>query len=115
MLGRKYHVSYSRKFGETSPVLRIEMLGIKRLGEIVEIAIKLGAFDPVERESPFAVELAQGMSIGEKMDFAVQKAVELGVASIRPLIAERSVVKLAGERADKRVLHAVQASVPEAQ
>lgn len=69
------------------------------------VEVKLGALDPVERESPFAAELIQGISAGDKMDFTVQKAVELGVAAIRPVIAERSVVKLAGERADKRVLH----------
>jgi 16S rRNA (uracil1498-N3)-methyltransferase len=69
------------------------------------VEIKLGVFDPVERESPFAAELIQGISAGDKMDFTVQKAVELGATAIRPVIAERSVVKLAGERADKRVVH----------
>jgi 16S rRNA (uracil1498-N3)-methyltransferase len=69
------------------------------------VEIKLGAFDAVERESPFAAELIQGISAGDKMDFTVQKAVELGATAIRPVVAERSVVKLAGERADKRVMH----------
>jgi 16S rRNA (uracil1498-N3)-methyltransferase len=69
------------------------------------VEIKVGAFVAVERESPFAAELIQGISVGDKMDFTVQKAVELGATVIRPVIAERSVVKLAGERADKRVTH----------
>jgi 16S rRNA (uracil1498-N3)-methyltransferase len=69
------------------------------------VEIKLGALDPVERESPYAVELAQGISSGDKMEFTVQKAVELGATAIRPVISERSVVRLAGERADKRVSH----------
>jgi 16S rRNA (uracil1498-N3)-methyltransferase len=49
--------------------------------------------------------LAQGISSGERMDYTLQKAVELGVTSIQPIAAKRSVVKLAGERADKRVAH----------
>jgi 16S rRNA (uracil1498-N3)-methyltransferase len=69
------------------------------------VEIKLAALDTVERESPFAAELIQGISAGDKMDFTVQKAVELGATAIYPVLAERSVVKLAGERADKRVQH----------
>jgi 16S rRNA (uracil1498-N3)-methyltransferase len=75
------------------------------------VEVKLGALDPVERESPYAVELAQGISSGDKMDFTVQKAVELGAAAISPVISERSVVKLAGERADKRVAHWQQVAI----
>jgi 16S rRNA (uracil1498-N3)-methyltransferase len=59
----------------------------------------------VSRESPLAVVLAQGVSSGERMDYTVQKCVELGVTAIQPLITQRSVVRLAGERADKRVAH----------
>jgi 16S rRNA (uracil1498-N3)-methyltransferase len=70
-----------------------------------QVEVKLSAFDAVEREGPFPVELVQGISSGDRMDFTVQKAVELGAASIRPVVAERSVVKLAGERAEKRVAH----------
>lgn len=67
--------------------------------------VRIEAFDPVERESPLDVTLAQALPAGDKMDWIIQKAVELGVAQIIPLIAERSVVRLAGERADKRVAH----------
>jgi len=49
--------------------------------------------------------LAQGISSGERMDYTLQKAVELGVTAIQPIAAKRSVVKLAGERADRRVAH----------
>lgn len=58
----------------------------------------------VERdlESPVRVTLAQGVSRGERMDYAIQKAVELGVAEIVPLLTRRSVVRLDGERATKR-------------
>jgi 16S rRNA (uracil1498-N3)-methyltransferase len=60
---------------------------------------------PVERESPLDVTLAQCISSGDRMDFTLQKSVELGIARIQPLAAERSVVKLSGDRAEKRVQH----------
>jgi len=59
----------------------------------------------VNRESPLAVTLAQAVSSGERMDYTVQKAVELGVAAIQPLTASRSVVRLTAERADRRASH----------
>lgn len=62
-------------------------------------------YDEREAELPFAVTLAQGLPEGAKMDWIVEKAVELGVAAVQPLAAQRSVVKLAGERADKRIAH----------
>lgn len=60
---------------------------------------------PVERESPLRITLAQGISSGERMDYTLQKAVELGITAIQPIACARSVVKLAGERADKRRSH----------
>ena len=59
----------------------------------------------VSRESPLRVVLAQGVSSGERMDYTVQKCVELGVSAIQPLITQRSVVRLNAERAEKRVAH----------
>ncbi len=56
-------------------------------------------------ESSLKVTLCQGISRGERMDFALQKAVELGVARIQPLFTERTVVNLSGERLEKRVQH----------
>lgn len=70
-----------------------------------EVAVAIAGFTDVERESRLQVMLAQGISSGERMDYTLQKAVELGVAAIQPIAARRSVVKLAGERADKRVAH----------
>lgn len=58
-----------------------------------------------ERESPLAVTLVQAVSSGEKMDFTVQKAVELGVAAIHPVLSARSVVRLDGERGAKKLAH----------
>ena len=70
-----------------------------------ETRARLLEFDATERESPLDITLALGISAGERMDYSLQKATELGVTSIQPLATERSVVKLAGERADKRLQH----------
>ena len=56
-----------------------------------------------ENESPLAITLVQAISSGDRMDFTLQKSVELGVRAIQPIISERCVVRLSGERADKRV------------
>jgi 16S rRNA (uracil1498-N3)-methyltransferase len=59
----------------------------------------------LERESPLALTLVQGVSSGERMDYTVQKAVELGVVAIQPLLTKKGVVRLEGERASARVSH----------
>ena len=64
-----------------------------------------GEHRKLERESPLAVTLVQAVSSGEKMDFTVQKAVELGVAAIDPVLGERSIVRLDGERGAKKLAH----------
>ncbi|SOY83346.1 conserved hypothetical protein, DUF558 [Cupriavidus taiwanensis] len=66
---------------------------------------RIGAHDAAEAEPPFRVTLAQGLAGGDKMDWLIEKAVELGVAAIQPLQASRSVVRLSGERAQKRQAH----------
>ena len=70
-----------------------------------ETRVRLIEFHALERESPLEITLALGIAAGERMDYSLQKATELGVSAIQPLATERSVVKLAGERADKRLLH----------
>lgn len=70
-----------------------------------EVAVSVGTHRPVERELPLAVTLAVAMPANDRMDFVVEKAAELGVAALQPLVAERSVLRLAGERADKRRAH----------
>ena len=59
----------------------------------------------VDNESPLRITLLQGIARGEKMDWILQKATELGVAAVRPVHSERSEVKLEGDRAGKRVAH----------
>lgn len=58
-----------------------------------------------ERESPLRITLAQGISSGERMDLTLQKAVELGTSAIQPLMMRRTVVKLSGEKMEKRLRH----------
>lgn len=70
-----------------------------------EARARIIEFDAVECESPVDITLALGISAGERMDYSLQKATELGVTAIQPLATERSVVKLSGERADKRLQH----------
>ena len=57
------------------------------------------------RESPLHITLAQGISSGERMDLTLQKAVELGISGIRPLMMRRTVVKLAGDKVARRLAH----------
>jgi 16S rRNA (uracil1498-N3)-methyltransferase len=71
----------------------------------------LGERRALERESPLQLVLVQALAAGDKMDWIVQKAVELGVAAIQPVQAERCVLRLAGERADKRLAHWRQVAV----
>ena len=70
-----------------------------------EVSVSVAGFTQDARESPLKVVLAQGISSGERMDYTLQKAVELGVHAIQPIAAKRSVVKLSAERAERRVAH----------
>lgn len=69
------------------------------------VHVELGAWRDVEREAPLSVTLVQALQAGDKMDFTIQKAVELGIREIVPVESRRSVMRLAGERAAKRVAH----------
>lgn len=67
--------------------------------------IALGEFISIDTESPLAIHLGQAISRGERMDYTVQKSVELGVAEITPLFTERCGVQLNAERQENRVQH----------
>lgn len=69
------------------------------------VRLHVGERAEIDRESPLAIQVAQGISSGERMDYTVQKAVELGVTRIQPVATERSVVHLDAHRAAKRVAH----------
>ncbi len=66
---------------------------------------RLGAHSAIEVESPLRVIMGQCLSRGEKMDYTIQKSVELGIAQIAPLSSERCGVQLKGERLDKKTNH----------
>ncbi len=70
-----------------------------------EVEVMLMAHMPVDRELALPVTLALGMPANERMDTVIEKAAELGASSIQPLLCERSVLRLAGERAQKKVMH----------
>lgn len=70
-----------------------------------QVKVQTGSFRDVCREAPVQVHLGHGLARGERMDYAVQKAVELGVAGITPILTERSVIKLSGERLEQRLSH----------
>ena len=70
-----------------------------------DVQVLVGAFAATQRESARAVHIAIGMPANDRMDWLVEKATELGVASIQPLMTERSVLRLAADRADKKRLH----------
>lgn len=66
---------------------------------------RVGEHDPVDRESPLAITLLQGVARGERMDLIVQKATELGVSRILPVLTERSVVKIDGAQRARKLEH----------
>jgi 16S rRNA (uracil1498-N3)-methyltransferase len=70
-----------------------------------EVGVEVGAFDPIEREASRRIHLALGMPANERMDWLVEKAAELGAASIQPLMTARTVLRLTGERAEKKATH----------
>jgi 16S rRNA (uracil1498-N3)-methyltransferase len=77
---------------------------VTRMGRS-DVAVSIGAHTPLEREAPCAVHLLAGITANERMDWLVEKATELGAASLTPITAERSVLKLKGERAEKKGAH----------
>ena len=69
------------------------------------VDVKTGGFRGADREAPVAVGLVQGLPEADKMDWILQKSVELGVAWVQPVVCERSVVRLSGDRAARREAH----------
>lgn len=78
-----------------------ELVSVKKSAVIAKVTGR----ESLENESPLAVTLLQGISSGDRMDYTIQKAVELGVTAIQPIATERSVVKLNQARAEKRLAH----------
>ncbi len=78
-----------------------ELVSISKSAVTAKVLAKLA----LNNESPINITLLQAISSGDRMDYTMQKAIELGVNKIQPINSQRSVVKLAGDRADKRVEH----------
>ena len=70
-----------------------------------KVTVEVGEHQAIERESPFPLTLAQGVSRGERMDLVVQKATELGVTRLVPVLTERSIVRLDEELSDRKSSH----------
>ena len=66
------------------------------------VEVKITGQTKVDNESPLSLHLAQGISRGDKMDFTIQKSVELGITDITPIFTERCGVKLSGDRLQKK-------------
>ena len=70
-----------------------------------DVEVTVGAYTATHRETTRAVHLALGMPANERMDWLIEKAAELGATSIQPLMSERSVLRIKGDRADKKLAH----------
>ena len=70
-----------------------------------EVSVQLQTHHAIERESPLNITLVQALATGDKMDWIIQKATELGVTSIEPVQTQRATVKLSAERVAKRAVH----------
>lgn len=111
-----HYIGRVLRLGPGTPVQIFNGSGREWPGEVVEVSkrqVRLALGEAVAglQESALHIHLGQALSRGERMDWAIQKAVELGVAEITPLFTERCEVRLQGERADKRQQHWQQIAV----
>ena len=105
-----HHALRVLRLGENDPLRLFNGDGCEYCARIVHLGkqgvmVLVESAAPLSCESPLDVLLVQGISSGERMDYTLQKSVELGVGAIQPIQAERSVVKLSGERMLKRMQH----------
>jgi len=105
------HIARVLRLDRGHPLRLFDGRGGEYAGEIASLAKRaatarvLSATPVVDRESPLRITLGQGIARGEKMDWILQKATELGVARIVPLITHRTEVKLDADRAERRLAH----------
>lgn len=105
-----HYISRVLRLGEGAALQLFDGSGTEYLGEVIEAGKKVVRVELREQvaglaESPLQVHLGQGLSRGERMDWAIQKATELGVAEITPIVSSRCEVRLKDERTDKRMNH----------
>ena len=92
---------------EGAPLSVFDGAGGEFLAEIARVegdrvTVRLGEQTPATPESPLRITLVQGVSRSERMDWTLQKATELGVAAIAPVLTARSVVRLDEKQAEKK-------------
>lgn len=98
------------RMGSGRELILFNGTGGEYLAEIIEagkksVVVNIKSFSAENRESSLSIELAIGISRGERMDWVLQKATELGVSKVTPLITERTEVKVSGDRQDKKMQH----------
>lgn len=104
------HLVQVLRLGPGDAVIVFDGQGLESEATLLDISrrsatLQLGEPRRIDRESPLQMTLVQGIAKGERMDWTLQKAVELGVATIVPVITERCNVRLDGERWDKKLAH----------
>jgi len=104
------HIARVLRLRAGDPLILFDDAGGEYAARVVSLSrhgvrVSVGEYLPVSRESPLQVTLAQGISRGERMDVVVQKATELGVRRIVPLLTERTVVRLNATQAANRLRH----------
>lgn len=104
------HVAQVLRLKTGHPLILFNGNGGEFEAELVQVAkrqaiVRIGDYREISRESSLVTHLGLGISKGERMDFALQKAVELGVSEITPLFTEHCVVQLTASRASKKQEH----------
>ncbi len=105
-----YHVARVLRMRPGAPLVVFDGSGTDHQAEIVavdgdQVMVQLRTSTPGMGESPLKVTLVQGISRGERMDWTLQKATELGVTAIAPVLTARSVVRLDDKQATKKQAH----------
>jgi 16S rRNA (uracil1498-N3)-methyltransferase len=108
--GAAHHATRVLRLAVGDPMTLFDGAGGEYAATLVRIdkrgaSVRVEAFVPVERESPFSLTLAHGIVASDAMDSAIRKATELGVTAIQPLVTARSAPIPDGERGEKRVAH----------
>lgn len=103
-----HHIAQVLRMKPGEQVLLFNGTGGEYFGDIVAVSkrsveVQLTYFNEVDRTSPLAVHLGQVIGKGDHMDYALQKAVELGISEITPLFSRRCEVRLSGERLEKKL------------
>ena len=114
--GAARHLNSALRMNSGQLITLFNSQGGEYVAELVEAkkgkaTVRITGFDQTDRESSLSIHLAIGISRGERMDWIMQKATELGVSEITPLFTERCEVKLSGDRLDKKVGHWQQVAI----